>query len=267
MNNNCPIGIFDSGVGGLSVFAELIKILPEENYIYFGDTKNLPYGSKTKEELIQITANIFDFFEEQNVKAVVMACNTTSAVTYEYLKNKYSFKIYPIVQTVAKCISQFNYQNIGVFATGATINSHAYKKELQTYNPNVNVYEIACPKWVDIVENSLQSQEDSILNIKMHFDEMIKYQPDKIILGCTHYPYLLEILTRFADSSLFINPAEFFAKCIADDLKNNNLSNTNKDYEPKFYVSSNPQRFKSASRLFYSVDNAQEISINKVLMK
>ena len=99
---NKPIGVFDSGVGGLSVFAKLINLLPDENYIYFGDTKNLPYGNKSKEELISIAKNLFDFFEKQNVKAVVMACNTTSATVYDTFKDKYPFKIYPITQTAAK---------------------------------------------------------------------------------------------------------------------------------------------------------------------
>ena len=88
MSNNCPIGVFDSGVGGLSVFSQLIKLLPNENYIYFGDTVNLPYGNKSQEELVKISAKIFDFFKSKNVKAVVMACNTTSALTYDILKDK-----------------------------------------------------------------------------------------------------------------------------------------------------------------------------------
>ena len=177
---NKPIGVFDSGVGGLSVFSELYKLLPDENYIYFGDTINLPYGSKTKEELIKITDNIFDFFKSQNIKAVVMACNTTSAAAYETLKDKYNFKIYPIVQTVSKEIAVKNYKRVGVFATQATINSHAYKKEIQKYNPNCEVYEHACPKWVNIVENELQNDPESINNIKIQLNLMLKNDIEKI---------------------------------------------------------------------------------------
>ena len=131
--SNRPIGVFDSGVGGLSVFSQLVKLLPDENYIYFGDTINLPYGSKTQDELVEITRKIFDFFKCKNVKAVVMACNTTSALTYEILKPYYDFKIYPIVQTVAKKIATQGHNKIGVFATQGTINSHAYKKEISKY--------------------------------------------------------------------------------------------------------------------------------------
>lgn len=257
--NNCPIGIFDSGVGGLSVFAQLIKLLPNENYLYFGDTLNLPYGNKSKEELVVITRKIFDFFESKNVKAVVMACNTTSALTYDVLKDNYSFKIYPIVQNVSKQIAQKNYKKIGVFATQGTINSHAYKREIQNYNKDSEVIEIACPRWVNIVESELQNQQESIENIKLHLEEMLKYNVDKIILGCTHYPYLLSILSKYADKNLFINPAKYFAEYIYKDLTDNNLLTSKKLYEPQFYVSSNPKQFISTSKLFYNIDNVEEI--------
>lgn len=264
MSNNFPIGVFDSGVGGLSVFSQLIKLLPNENYIYFGDTLNLPYGDKSQEELVQITRNIFEFFKLKNVKAVVMACNTTSAMTYDILKNEFDFKIYPIVQNVAKQIAEQNYDKIGVFATQGTINSHAYKNEIQKYNINTKVFEIACPKWVNFVENKLQYEEENIQNIKDNLDKMLKNSPDKIILGCTHYPYLLNVLSKFAPENLFINPAKYFSKFIYQDLKNNNLLNTSKSQEPIFCVSSNPKQFISSAELFYKVKSAQEILLSFV---
>ncbi len=265
--NDSPIGVFDSGVGGLSVFSELIKLLPDENYIYFGDTINLPYGSKTKEELIEITGAIFDFFKSKRAKAVVMACNTTSAIAYEILKTKYDFKIYPVVQSVSKSIAEQNYKNIGVFATTATINTHAYKREIQKYNPHCNVYEIACPNWVNIVENELTEDEASIRDIKFYLNEMLHHNIEKIILGCTHYPYLLNILSKFAPEDIFINPALNFAKFIKTDLKDNNLLNTKKSFAPKFYVSSGPSQFISASRLFCKIENVKEISLIKEAVK
>ncbi len=262
MNSNYPIGVFDSGVGGLSVFSQLVKLLPNENYIYFGDTANLPYGNKSKEELVKITSDIFDFFKSKNVKAVVMACNTTSAITYETLKNKYDFKIYPVVQNVAKQIANEGHKKIGVFATQATINSNAYKNELRKHNKDVDVFQIACPTWVNIVENELQNDTESIKNIKNHLDEMLTHNVDKIILGCTHYPYLLNTLTKFAPEDLFINPAKYFSQSIAEDLKNNNLINNTKTSKPIFYVSSNAKQFISSSKLFYDVEYANEIVLS-----
>ncbi len=261
MSNNCPIGVFDSGVGGLSVFSQLIKLLPNENYIYIGDTLNLPYGNKTQEELVKISANIFDFFKSKNVKAVVMACNTTSALTYDLLKDNYDFKIYPVVQNVAEKISKEGYKNIGVFATQGTVNSHAYRNEIQKHNKDINVYEIACPEWVNIVENELQEEENSIQNVKMHLEELNIYNVEKIILGCTHYPYLLNILSKFKPKELFINPAEDFAQSIYEDLKNSNLLCDNRSSEHKFYVTSNPSQFAKASRLFYKVQEIKEIKL------
>ena len=260
--NNFPIGIFDSGVGGLSVFKELYSLLPQENYIYFGDTKNLPYGNKTSEELINISKSIFDYFQTKKVKAVIMACNTTSAITYDVLKDNYDFRIYPVVQTVAKTIANSGVKRIGVFATKATINSHAYKKNIQAINPDIEVVEIACPEWVNIVENELQNEKEAIQNIKMHLDEMMSFNVDKIILGCTHYPFLLGVLTQFAPKELFINPAKDFVNYIISDLKNNNLLNDEEANEPKFLVSFSAEQFKSSAKLFFDVKKAEEIDIS-----
>ena len=144
MKNDSPIGFFDSGVGGLSVYARFREQLPSENTIYYGDLKNLPYGNKTKEQLIGYTRNIMDFFKSKNVKAVVIACNTSSALAYETIKNEYDFKIYPIIQSSVKLISELGLNRIGVFATQGTVNSGAYSRELLKYNPNLQVLEIAC---------------------------------------------------------------------------------------------------------------------------
>ncbi|HPT42184.1 MAG TPA: glutamate racemase, partial [Candidatus Gastranaerophilaceae bacterium] len=146
--NKKPIAFFDSGVGGITVFKKVKELLPYENYIYFGDLKNLPYGEKTSEELYKFVDNILKFFEKQDVKAVVMACNTTSATVYEKLKDNYGFKIYPIIQASAKEISQIQTKKVGVFATNATIKSGIYAKELKKYNPDLEVFEIATPEWV-----------------------------------------------------------------------------------------------------------------------
>ena len=117
--------------------------MPDENYIYFGDTKHMPYGEKTKEELLEYADKIFDFFIKKDAKAVVMACNTTSSVIYDTIKNKYNLKIYPIIQSAASIIAKLPVQKIGVFATHATVNSNVYKKEIQKYNPEMEVIQIA----------------------------------------------------------------------------------------------------------------------------
>lgn len=247
------IAIFDSGVGGITVFEKLKKILPNENYIYFGDLKNFPYGEKTYDELLEFTSKIFDFFKEKDVKAVVMACNTTSATVYEELKKQYDFKIYPIIQSCANVISGLPVKKIGVFATEATIKSGAYGKELKKYNPNLKVFEMSCPPWVKIVEGKTQNEPESIKKVKLYLEAMLKNDPDKIILGCTHYPYLLDILGKFTQKDMFIDPAEYFAAFIKSDLEVNNLLNKNTEGSEQFFVSANPEQFKKAASLFYKL--------------
>lgn len=252
--NNSPIGFFDSGVGGVTVFEQLKKLLPNEIYIYFGDTMNMPYGEKTPEQLLAFTKNIFNFFKSKNVKAVVMACNTTSAVVYEKIKDEYPFAIYPIIQPVTKKISQMPVKRIGIFATQATVNSHCYKTEIQKNNPDIDVFEIACPSWVTIVENGEEKTDSARLAVKEKMDEMLKFLPEKIVLGCTHYPYLLDVLSEFAPKDTFINPSVEVADIIKNDLWAKNLLN-NQDMEgsEEFYVSANPEKFQKSASIFYEI--------------
>lgn len=247
------IAFFDSGVGGLTVFEKVKKLLPNEDYLYFGDTKNVPYGNKTNEELLSFTTEIFKFFETQNVKAVVMACNTTSATIYEDLSKSFPFKIYPIIQSCAAIIAKQPIKRLGIFATPATIKSGFYAKEINKYNPNIEIFEMSCPEWVGIVENN--TKNDNIGLIKKYVVTMLENKPDKIVLGCTHYPYLLDILKQFAPENMFIDPSQYFADFIKNDLaKNNMLNDTNTNGSEQFLVSANPEKFKEASAMFYQIE-------------
>lgn len=259
MTDNRPIAFFDSGVGGLTVFAKVKKLLPNENYLYFGDTKNMPYGEKSEKQLIEFADRIFKFFEKQNAKAVVMACNTTSAITYEKLKDNYNFKIYPIIQTVCSTLAVLDgVKSLGVIATPATINSHAYSKGIAKYNKDMKVYELAAPNWVRIVEEHRIHKPQSIEQIKEILEVMKENSPDKIVLACTHYPYLLDVLKKFLPEDKYIDPAIFFAQSIKNDLEKNNLLGKEPTYE-RFYVSSDPENFKIASELFYKLDTLPEL--------
>ncbi len=251
-----PVGFCDSGVGGLSVFAKFKNIMPAENTIYYGDLKNVPYGSKSKSEIIGFLKNILDFFKSKNVKAVVLACNTTSAVAYDEIKDNYDFQIYPIIQSSAKILAELNIKKLGVFATTATIKSGAYEKEIKKYNPDMQIYTKACPGWVEIVENKTFNTKESIELVAKYFNEIMEYKPEKIVLGCTHYPFLTGMLSKLSDSSIFIDPAAFFADFIKKDLINKNINNLSKKIgNEEFYVSANPQQFKVSGELFYSIKN------------
>lgn len=254
MNEKKKIGFCDSGVGGLTVYSKFRKILSTEDCLFFGDLKNSPYGNKTKEQLIGYSQRIFDFFKEQNVKAVVMACNTTSAVTYSVLKDKYDFKIYPIIQSCAKIIGDMNIKKLGIFATPSTINSGVYEAEIHKYNKNTVIYPQSCPEWVNIVETNSQTNPNKIDIIKSDLNKMLKNNPDKIILGCTHYPYLLDVLSKYVSKDIFIDPSEYFVEFIKKDMEQNKLLNPQtSDGSEEFYVSANPESFKIASKMFYNV--------------
>lgn len=254
------IGVYDSGVGGTTVFCELNKLLPEENYIYFGDTKNLPYGTKTKEELLEISGKIFDFFAEKNVKAVVMACNTTSSMVYDDMKDKYDFEIYPLIQTASKCIAPRYSDKIGVLATIATIKSNKYRDELLKNNPKLEVIQKACPEWVKIVESGDFKSEKNLKIIGDTFVPVLEEGCKNIILGCTHYPFLVSVLKDIAGSGVnFINPAKDFTEYIAADLSRKGLIASKKTKEPVFYVSSDAENFMRASKMFYELKKLPEV--------
>ena len=258
--NTNPIGFFDSGVGGLSVLARFRKILPSENIVYFGDTVHLPYGNKSKEELIGYTNNILNFMESKSVKAVVIACNTSSAQAYDTIKGNYPFPIYPIIQSCAGGVAELGVGRVGVFATEATVKSGKYTEELKKCNQDIQVKEIASKNWVGIVEGVGDNIEEKRMNIRYEIEEMLEFNPDKIILGCTHYPYLMDEFIKYAPKELFIDPAEIFAEYIKNDLSKQNLLNVcqalpdnNCAGTEEFYVSSNPKEFVKNAKIFYEI--------------
>lgn len=258
MDNN-SIGLLDSGVGGLSVLSELYKIMPNKNYVFFGDTKNVPYGTKTPEEIFNYTKNILDFFISKEIKTAVFACNTTSAVAYEQLKEhfKNKIKIYPLIQSVAKYSIEGLKDNdtIAILATKATINSKKYNEEIKKHNPNINVIGIDCTGFVEIVENRLYKNNESIELIKSKLKIAKNNNAKRVILGCTHYPYLEDIFKNIFDIEYF-NPASTIAKIVKDDLNNNSQKGG-----LEFYVSSNPNDFIKNAKMFFDVKEVKLIDI------
>lgn len=256
MKNDELTGVFDSGVGGLSILKELIPY--GGHYLYFGDTKNLPYGNKTKDEIINFTRDIIKFFINKGAKKVIMACNTSSALAYETLNLEFGhkIKIYPLIQTVAPYIAKES-DVIGVMATEGTVKSQTYTKEIKKVNSDIKVYELACPDFVKIVENGLYNEKESIDYIKEHLDILLHKGCKKIVLGCTHYPYLLPILTKWADEKTFINPALYMT-----NLVKNNFYNGSSKVE--FFVSSSPEKFRKNASIFMEIKEGVELVENKI---
>lgn len=185
--NNTSVGIFDSGVGGLTVLKEIQKELPQQNIIYLGDTKRFPYGSKSKESIIQLTQKGIDFLISQNVKAIVIACGTATSQALEEMQRKYSIPMIGIIDSTVEYIkNKKNLRSIGVIATAGTIRSKGWEKSLKAQIANIEVKSKACPLLAPMAEEGWINNEVAKLTIREYLKEM--HDIDALILGCTHYP-------------------------------------------------------------------------------
>ena len=196
------IGVFDSGIGGINVLSCLIDKYPNHEYIYFGDTINLPYGNKTKEELMSLACQAIDFLISKKVDIIIIACGTISSNCYQDLKKKYDIPLYDIISPTIKYLKESNYQNIGVIGTKRTIESNIFAIE------NKNMIMKETPSFVPIIENNLiEEKKTDIINELIDFKKM-----DVLVLGCTHYPLLTNIIKE-----LNINVIDM-GKVLADNL-------------------------------------------------
>jgi len=261
-----PIGIFDSGVGGLTVLKELVNIMPYENYLYFGDTARIPYGEKTKEQLFAYVRGIMEWFKSQNVKGVVMACNSSSAVTYETIKEEYDFPVYNLIEPTAEYISYLDTEKIGVMATSVTVNSKAYSKIIKKSSSDKTVIEVACPGLVEMIENNKSNSNDAKKLVIKYVAPLLEKGAEKIVLGCTHYPFLSQVITAITgDKDMLIDPARHLAENVADDLMLSEMLNPNEKGLRQYFASANPQMFVEAGQKFYSdLQEAEELSIGEV---
>lgn len=220
-----PIGMFDSGCGGLTVLKQYTKLMPNEDFIYYGDTAHLPYGDKSPKKIIEYCDEIVKFLISKNVKMIVIACGTASATAYEYLKEKYDIEIRNIIIPTAEAIKD---GSIGVIATQATIKSNAWAKAINTFSPSTKITSVACPLFVPIIENGLIQNEGTPYFIKEYMDKLqIKENNiSSIILGCTHYPLLKEKIQKEAgDNVKLIDIGECSAKNTLTYLKEHSLEN------------------------------------------
>lgn len=263
LQNNQPIGIFDSGLGGLSVLVEIKKLLPNENFIYFGDSANVPYGEKSKEELISFSRNILDYFDSRNVKMALMACNTSSAVTLPIVKNEYDFEILGMIEPTARFLAEQPDKNIGIIATSATIKSDTYKNIISKY-ASKNISQMACPGLVELVEEERIHTKEAEKLIENYVSPLLSENVEKIVLGCTHYPFLSEIITNFVGKDILINPAEHLSKEAFAKLKASDLLNKEKTGTIEFYTSKDPEKFVEVGKNLYSeVSGAKLLELNK----
>lgn len=259
--NSRPIGVFDSGVGGLTVLDELIKKLPNEDFIYIGDEANCPYGTKTNKEIEICVTNITKYLIKQNVKAIVIACNTASLFV-DKLRKLTNIPIIDVINPTSNyAISITKNKNIGVIATIATINKGAYQKIL-TEN-NINVYSEACSEFVDFIENKdLNSIEGKTL-VNNKLKNLKNTNIDTLIYGCTHFSILEKNIKEVLGNKInYIACGYPTSITLYETLKNNNLLNTQKEGKVDIYTTGNVEDTKKAMSWYKKQIKLKQININ-----
>ena len=247
MSSSAPIGVFDSGIGGMTVVKELMNQLPSESIIYYGDTARVPYGNKSADTIINYSKQIAGFLVSKGVKALVVACNTISALALEALRSEFDLPIIGVVKPGAKAAAEATKSNhIGIIATRATISSGIYEDFLHKTNPNIHVYTQACPLFVPLVEEGWIDDPITDKIIHRYLDGLVNRGIDSLVLGCTHYPLLRErIQLAVGNDVTLVNPAYETAKAFKYLLEENNLLCENCEEIPMhdFFVSDSPSQF------------------------
>ena len=242
MNKNEAIGIFDSGIGGSTVLREILKVLPNENYIYYSDSKNNPYGDKSDDQIHELCENIVNVFIEQKCKAIVIACNTASAKSAQYLRDKYRDIPFIAIEPAYKMVHDYAYNEPTlVMATKRTIESEKFNLLYQAYDNHKTIL-LPCIGLADIIE---EGNEDKIkIYLKEHL-EPYRGKIKNVVLGCTHYPLIQQEIQEVLGQVTFFNGAPYLAKHLKDILKERELVNdSNKKNMIQFLDSSNNEQKK-----------------------
>jgi len=217
---NKPIGIFDSGLGGLTVLKEIHRILPGENLVYFGDSKRAPYGTKSRETITNFAFQDMRFMLSKNVKAIVIACNTVSSNALEKIKSEFDIPVLEVISPgSAAGLAASKTKIIGVIGTPATIESNAYKKELSDKEASCRIYQKSCPLFVSLVEEGTEFWNNEIAELTAnHYLNGLKEKGiDTLILGCTHYPLLKEVIQKVVGPDIkLIDSARSIAELLRD---------------------------------------------------
>lgn len=241
--SRAPIGIFDSGVGGLTVLRELYRQLPQESVIYFGDTARLPYGTRSPRQILQYVREILTWMVEQKVKMVIMACNTSSALALETVRSEFSIPILGLILPGARAAVAQG-RRIGVIATPATAASNAYRHAIAEINATVEVWQVGCPEFVPLIEQNRLDDPYTYEVTQNYLEPLLQRQIDTLIYGCTHYPYLAPILQQILPSHVkLIDPAVHVVAAATRELDLLGLRQERSPLPTRFCVSGAPAVF------------------------
>ena len=259
--NDKPIGIFDSGIGGLTVVREVSRQLPHENILYFGDTARVPYGSKSPKVVQLFARQDASFLYDKGVKSIIIACNTASAEAFDILQDDFDIPVIGVINPGARAASESTKNGkIGVIGTHGTISSGAYKKAIQDIDKSIEVTAAACPLFVPLVEEGWESKSTTRDIAREYLSPLIEGGIDTLILGCTHYPILKPVLQEIvSDKIILVDSAEATAgelKQIFDEQGLGNSSQENTD-KHNFYVSDFPFKFKEMAERFLGKELAE----------
>ena len=270
IDRNAPVGVFDSGIGGLTVAREIMRNLPSEKIVYFGDTARVPYGSKSKETIIRYSRQIIRFLLEQQVKAIVIACNTASAFALDAVRDELSIPVLGVIESGAVVAAkETKNKRVGVIGTIGAVGSGIHESCLHRLDPEITVIGKACPLFVPLVEEGWLHDPVTTQVAERYLDELKEKEIDTLILGCTHYPLLRSTIHEvMGDGVRLVNPAYESALELRSVLKKEGLlrqEGQKEEFPYRFYVSDLADKFKSFANsiLPYNVEMTQKIDIEK----
>lgn len=248
-----PIGVFDSGVGGLTVAREIIRQLPKEGIVYFGDTARVPYGSKSKEAVTRFALKGIRFLLDQDVKMVVVACNTVSATCLDEIQEMIHVPVVGVIVPGARAaVKATKTKNVGIIGTERTINSGAYERAIYSFDEGIRINSKACPLFVPFVEEGWLDNEAVVYTAKRYLEPFIKKGVDTLVLACTHYPLLKPILQKILGKHVHLVDSAFETakkvRCILKELKIENQKNYPSKH--RYFVSDNPEKFIQVGESF-----------------
>lgn len=269
MDKNAPIGVFDSGVGGLTVAREIMRQIPNERIVYFGDTARVPYGSKSKDNIIKFSRQIIRFLQTENVKAIVIACNTASALALDEMQQEFDLPILGVVKPGAKvAVETTANKRIGLIGTEANIRSGVYTRYIKSLDDEAKVFEKACPLFVPLVEEGWLHDDITLQVASRYLEELKEKDIDTLIMGCTHYPIIRSTIRKvMGDKVNLVNPAYETAIELKNLLERDNLANKCDVDSPssmyRFYVSDAEEKFKlfANSILPFDITMTKQINI------
>lgn len=245
---NDKIGIFDSGVGGLTVLRQLYRQLPNESIIYFADTERLPYGNRSADEILQFVREILTWMKMQGVKMVIMACNTSSALALDIVRSEFDFPILGLILPGARGAVQKG-KRIGVIATPATAASNAYRYAITEINPSIQVWQVGCPEFVPLIEQNRIYDDYTKEIAQEYLQPLIEQNIDTLIYGCTHYPHLEGVLRQILRKSInYIDPAQYVVSAAEKELEIMSFKSSQPALPTRFAVSGDPRYFTQLSK-------------------